>query len=368
MSPIAAITRRTRRLYRRRMPAVGAAPGEMVVAQDAHPTSMRIIAYDADRLVEKDSATLADADRLAAQGLVVWIDVQGLADMDLIRDIGRRFNVHHLALADAVNVGQRPKMDAYDDHMFIAVRMVTVEQQNSLQWEQVGVLKGEGWVVTFQERPGDCLEPLRERIRAGRVTLRRSRADYLAAMIVDAIVDGYFPVLEAFGERLEDLEERSIRGSTDESVLEEIYKSRRDLMTFRRAVWPLRESLLRLQHDASEHFSEPVLPYLRDTLDHTMQVVDVVESYREIAGSLVEVYLSMVGHRTNEVMRVLTVLASIFIPLTFFAGIYGMNFEHIPELHLRYGYYIFWAFSVVTAVTLLIVFRRLGWLGGRQRR
>lgn len=240
-----------------------------------------------------------------------------------------------------------------------------------MEWEQVSLFLRPGLVLTFQKRHDDCLDPLRQRIREAGKVIRRSGSDYLACMVVDAIVDGYFPVLERDGDELERLEAEILAGPRVENV-RAVYRIKRDLMAFRRATWPLREALAHLMREEGGPISASARVYLRDTTDHVMQVVDVNETYRELASSLIDLYLSSVGHKTNEIMRVLTLVATIFIPLTFVAGIYGMNFDtslpgNLPELGWRYGYLFFWLVCIALGGSLLALFRRLGWLGPRER-
>lgn len=364
-------------LFRRRFTRPGAAPGEFAPPEAAPAPVMHVISYDSQMLEERRVATAEEvgeiygADREA--GRVTWVDLIGLGRPELLKELGAVFSLHPLALADTVNVGQRPKADDYGDHLYFALRMVTPAGETG-QWEQVSVFLGEGFVLSVQERPGDCMEPLRERVRQGRKTLRASGSDYLACMVLDSIVDGYFPVLEAFGEALEELEQRIVGQAErpDPGVLSEVYHAKRELMTFRRAAWPLRDTFSQLLRDPHELLSPMVLPYLRDTADHTMQVVDIVETYRELAASFVDVHLSSIANRTNEIMRVLTVVGSIFIPLTFFAGIYGMNFDtghplNMPELDWPLGYLAFWVAATLIAGAMLAMFWRLGWLGGGRR-
>lgn len=361
------------KLFHRRFTRPGAPPGEFHGEEAGDPPRMRLISYDADAIEERELAGVAELDGALKPGRVSWIDVQGLGDGELVRQLGERFALHPLALADVVNTGQRPKADEYDTALYCVVRQAMATPEREVRWEQFSLFLGEGWVLSLQEHYGDCLEPVRERLRKGRKVLRSGKADYLACMLLDALVDGYFPALEVYGERLEELEVDVMEHPTRQ-VLARVYRVKRELMAFRRASWPLRDVLSRLLRD-EESRDDPwigptVLPYLRDTADHAMQVVDILETYRELAGSFVDVYLSSISNRTNEVMRVLTVIATIFIPLTFIAGIYGMNFDthspwNLPELSWRYGYPIFWAVCVIVAGMLLYLFRRLGWLGSR---
>lgn len=355
------------KLFQRRFTRPGAPPGELSPPERFVEPRLRLMAYGGgDCEVVEGRAALdrmfASAGR-AGDGRVLWLDVSGLGDGGVVREVGERLGLHPLALSDVVNVGQRPKAEEYEDVLFVVLRQVTREGDTQA-WEQFSLFLREGLVVTFQEKDGDCLDGVRERIRAGRAQLHRSGADYLAVMLVDGIVDGYFPVLEELGEVLEELED-AILDRPGREVLQELYQLRRQLMVFRRAAYPLRDLLVRLLHADDGTFAREARPHLRDTADHAMQVADVVESFRELAASLVEVHLSAMGQRTNEVMRVLTVISTIFIPLTFLAGVYGMNFDVLPELHWGYGYAAFWAVCLATACGLLALFRRLGWLGGR---
>lgn len=331
---------------------------------------MRVIRYSPTEHTEHAPKDAHEAKALLLSGHITWIDVVGIGDPALVEAFGKLFGLHRLALSDVMNTGQRPKVDDYGESMYAAVRMVTLDDDDLIQWEQVSLFLGRDFVITFQERPGDCLDPLRLRLKSSTSMLRRSGSDYLAIQVLDSIVDGYFPVLEEYGEQLEELEAKVI-DRPDPEVLADVYRAKRELVHFRRAVWPLRDSLSQVLREGHALLSAETLPYLRDINDHVMQVVDVQESYRELAGSFIDVYLSGVSNRTNEVMKVLTVISTIFIPLTFVAGVYGMNFDpevpgNMPELRWRFGYPAFWIFTLVVATALLIVFRRLGWLGGGQ--
>ncbi len=348
-------------IFRRRYTASSAPPGTLAPTEGALPPRLHAISYNGESMEEWTPEPDADLRSLQREGRRLWIDVQGLGDGTLVERLGRQFAMHPLVVADIVNVGQRPKVEDYGSQQFSVVRMVVLEDE-AVRWEQVSVVMMRDLVLTFQERYGDCLDPLRERLRRGRKLVRESGSDYLAAMVVDGVVDGYFPVLEWYGESLESLETDVIEDPS-RAVLARIYSMKRELMSMRRAVWPLRDALSSQLRDRSALIADDTVPYIRDTSDHVMQIVDVTETYRELAGSFVDVYLSSVGHRTNEVMRVLTVIGSIFIPLTFIAGIYGMNFDEIPELHWRFGYPAFWVVSVMVTALMLLLFRRLGWLG-----
>ena len=348
------------KLFRRSFTDQGAAPGTFDIATSIPPPAIHAIAYSAADLVESDVPDLPTALSMTGPDRRLWIDIQGRPTKELLEAIGGTFGFHHLALADVANIGQRPKIEDYGDFLFCVLRM-TYKGTTGYEWEQVSLFITKQVVVSFQERPGDCFDPIRNRLRTGRKNIRSSGGDYLGAMLMDAIVDGYFPLLEDYGERLESLEARVLRDPS-RAVLAQVYHAKRELMSFRRAIWPLRDALNHLLRDGHALVKKTTLPYLRDTVDHLMQVVEVVENFRELAGSFIDVYLSSVSHRTNEVMRVLTIGATIFIPLTFVAGIYGMNFEVIPELKWKHGYLYFWGVVGLMLIGMVFLFQRLGWL------
>lgn len=358
------------RNIRRHFPKPGAAPGTLAPSPTAVQPRTHAFVYNAQSVNEIDINPETECLYAPPDGSVVWIDVQGLADTNLIQHLGEQFKLHPLLVADIVNVGQRPKVDEYADILFVVLRMVTLDAQGEIHWEQLSIVIGPNFVLSFQENHGDCLNPLRERIRTGKKPIRTSGSDYLACMIIDGVVDGYFPALEHFADRLEDIEAGVIARPMP-GMLGDIYSVKRDLMTFRRAAWPLRDAMNRLLRDGHDRIAPATEPYLRDAADHVMQVVDVIENYRELSGSFVDIYLSSVANRTNATMRVLTVIATIFIPLTFLAGVYGMNFDtrdttNMPELHWRYGYLAFWTICLFLGGGMMLAFWRLGWLSRRD--
>jgi len=344
---------------RKRRPPPGSVPGTLAIPPGAPPPRLHIFSYDAEHVLEQDVSDVETLAQLRAEARVLWVDVQGLGDERVLRRLGELFALHPLLLADVVNVGQRPKVEDYDNVHLIVTR--TVEPNGSdLDVDQVSLVLGPSFVLSIQERPGDPFDPVRERLRAGGV-IRRMRADYLAYALLDTVVDGYFPVLETLGEDLERLEEDVI-GAPGPHSLEQIHGARRRLVTLRRTIWPLREELASLSRDDTGAFSRPVRVYVRDTYDHAVQAVDVVETYRELTGSLMDVYLSSMSQRTNDVMKVLTVVSTIFIPLTFIVGIYGMNFDWMPELRVWWAYPVVWAVMIAIATGLYTTFRARGWL------
>jgi magnesium transporter len=268
-------------------------------------------------------------------------------------------------MEDAVNVPQRPKAEAYERQHLVITRMSRILAGGAIDIEQVSLFIGSHYLLSIQERPGDVFDPVRERIRAGKGLIRRSGSDYLAYALIDAILDGYYPVLEQLGDRLQTIEDRILHQATRASQ-QGIHRVRRDLLVLRRAVWPQREAVGALVREESPLITPTVRQYLRDCLDHAAQIMDVIDTYRELASNLMDMQLSSMGQRTNEVMKVLTIMASIFIPLTFMAGLYGMNFEYLPELHYRWAYPALLGVMAGVVIGMLVYFRRRGWLGGGE--
>lgn len=353
--------------FRKRRPAVGAAPGTLVIPPTAEPPVIRVIDYSPDGVDEREVASVEEVRRAPETGTVTWVDVQGLGDEAVIRRIGEIFGIHALALEDAVNVPQRPKSESYTRYQLFITRMGRVGSAGraSLDTEQVSIFLGERFVLTLQEKRGDSFDPVRHRIRNGIGPLRTSGPDYLAYSLIDTVIDGYYPILEEIGDYLDELEE-AVFVRACRSDLRKIHEVRRQLMSMRRAVWPQREALSSLIRDENPLVGETVRVHLRDVYDHAVQVIDVTETYRELAASLMDIYLSAVSQRTNEVMKVLTIIGSIFIPLTFVAGIYGMNFEYMPELDERWAYPALWVIMLLIAMAMVWLFWRRGWIGGGE--
>lgn len=352
-------------LFHKRHPPVGARPGTLVIPEGAPPPRLHVFDYGPGHCQTTEIATVEEVRPFLASPSVTWVDVQGLGDEAMLREIGELFGIHSLALEDAVNVPQRPKYEAYEQHQLFITRMGWVASRElDLETEQVSIFLGDGFVLTLQERHGDLFDPVRERIRAGKGPIRRSGPDYLAYALIDTVIDGYYPILEQMGEYLEDLEE-AIFTRARRADLRRVYHVKRQLLALRRAVWPQREAVNALIRDENPLVSQQVRIYLRDCYDHAVQVIDVTETFRELASNLMDMYLSAVSQRTNDVMKVLTIMASIFIPLTFLAGIYGMNFERMPELDTPWAYPALLAVMAVIALLMLVYFWRRGWLGAR---
>ncbi len=352
-------------MFRKRHPEPGAAPGSMVIPPGALPTRLRVMDYDAARLDELEVSTVRELARFRSSRSVTWIDVQGLGNPSMLEELAAMFSIHRLALADVANVPQRPKVEPYDDNVLIITRMIRMNHPPTLNVEQLSILLGPGHVITFQEEYGDVLDSVRSHLRMGG-TIRHSGADYLAYSILDAVVDGYYPVLETIGDYFETVEDEVVtRPSTD--ALCRIHFLRRELLKLRRSIWPQRDAINSLIRDELPLISNSVQVFIRDCHDHAVQIAEVVESYRELTASLMEVYLSSVSNRLNEIMKLLTVIATVFIPLTFIVGVYGMNFDYMPELHYRWAYPIVWLIVLVIGSGLIFKFWRWGWLSDGSR-
>jgi len=357
--------RRKRRDLRRRT-APGHVPGAIVVDPAAPAPVVHVIAYGPNELVERELADLDALDELTRRMPGVWVDVQGLGDAETIHRLGAAFALHPLALEDVVNTHQRAKVEDYGDHLFLVARMLTPNHR--MDTEQVSIFLGKGFVVTFQERPGDCLEPVRRRLRGGKGRLRGAGADHLAYALLDALVDAYFPVLEACGERLDAFDDE-VTAAPNRTSLAHIHALRGDLLLVRRTVWPLRDALGNLIREPNTLVSDETRLFLRDCYDHTVQIIDLVETYREMCSDLRDFSLSAVNNRMSEVMKVLTIIATLFMPLSFLAGVYGMNFDpnvspwNMPELRWPLGYPFALGLMAIVAAGQIYFFRRRGWLG-----
>ncbi len=348
----------------RRGPATGASPGEMLVPEGSPAPRIRVIAYGPANLDEHEVADPHDLTAFAAAGGAnAWIDVEGFGDQPILETVGEVLGIHPLAMADVVHVPQRPKVEMHDGRLLVVTQMARVTAGGTIDLEQVSLVLGEGFVVSFQERPGDVFDPVRERIRADGTRIRQLGADYLLYSLIDAVIDGYFPVVEALGGVVDALEEEVVEGPSRAS-LARIHSTRRTLLTLHRVQWRQRDAIGSLLRDDGLPFTEAVKPFLRDAHDHAFQTLDALATYRDMLAGLMDLHLSSASHRMNEVMKTLTIVATIFIPLTFLAGVYGMNFEHMPELHWRWGYPAVWLVMSGLAVGLVVWFRRRGWLGG----
>ncbi|NEP55688.1 MAG: magnesium/cobalt transporter CorA [Symploca sp. SIO2G7] len=340
----------------------GTVPGTLNIDADSSPPTIILIDYNETKATRLPIQTPEACHPYLNTESVSWVDVAGLGNEEILQRLGQVFQLHPLILEDVVNVPQRPKVEYYEEQLVIIARMVMPKPKEDGFWsEQVSFVLGKHYLLTVQEEPlRDCFQPVRDRIRSNTGRVRNTGADYLAYALLDAVIDGFFPVLEDYGERIEALEDEVILNPTPHT-LEKIYQVRRELLALRRAIWPQRSTINSLIRDASSLINPDVQIYLRDCYDHTIQVLDVVETYRELASSLMDVYLSSVGNKMNEIMKVLTIISTIFIPLTFIAGVYGMNFKYMPELNWTWGYFVCWLVMTAISVVLFFFFWRRGW-------
>lgn len=338
-------------------------PGTVEFVGEKRIESVRIsiLDYDEAHLNEQESIPLDDCYAARDSRSVSWINVTGLHDTDLLKNLGQHFGLHPLVLEDIVNTNQRPKLEDYDDYIYLVLRMLFYDADTEeVSAEQVSLVLGPNYVLSFHEREGDVFDPVRQRIRGGKGQIRKLGPDYLAYALLDAIVDSYFAILEVIAERIEDLEQRLATNATAD-LLGEIYEVKREVIFLRKSVWPLREVGSGLERGESKLIQKGTRVFLRDVYDHNVQVLDAIESFRDLVAGLQDLYLSSVSNRMNEVMKVLTIIATIFVPLTFVAGIYGMNFEYMPELAWKWGYPLFWVVIGGIAGVMVSFFRRRGW-------
>jgi magnesium transporter len=342
----------------------GSAPGTLIPVGERKVEQSRItlLDYDAQQLQEKEVSDIREVLPLKDAPTVTWVNIDGLHDMDLIRRTGEVFGIHPLTLEDIVNTGHRPKMEEFETYLLIVFKMLYFDDvKNHIETEQVSLVLGERFLLSFQEIPGDVFAPVRERLRKGKGRIRKSDCSYLAYALIDAVVDHYFLVLEVLGEKIEDLEQNLLSDPTRDG-LRTLYELKRELIYFRKQIWPMRELLSNLTKEDSSFVNPSINVFLNDVHDHTIQVIDTLESFRDVLSGLLDVYLSTVSNRMNEVMKVLTIIATIFIPLSFIAGVYGMNFEYMPELKWRWAYPVLLLILLGIFVGMLLWFRRKKWL------
>ncbi|MBT8341021.1 MAG: magnesium/cobalt transporter CorA [Desulfatitalea sp.] len=344
---------------------VGSAPGTLIFVGEQRVDQARLVVmnYDGRHLDESSKDDIEQLLPMRDQPGTTWINVEGIHDMHLLERLGAGFGIHSLTLEDIANTSHRPKAEELHDYLFIVLKMLRPNvTSGQIVAEQVSLLLGHGFLISFQEAPGDVFEPVRERLRKGKGRIRSSGSDYLAYALVDAVVDHYYFILEQLDHRIEALEENLLTRKPDEQALQAIHHLRREVLYLQKQIWPLREVVGQLNKGEFDFISAGTRPFLSDVYDHVIHVLDAIENYREILSGLLELYLSTVSNRMNEVMKVLTIIATIFIPMTFVAGIYGMNFDFMPELHWRWGYWGVWAIIVAIAVVMLVYFRRKKWI------
>jgi magnesium transporter len=322
-----------------------------------------IIDYDVTRYREEVMASAAECLPFKDEPTVTWVNVDGIHRLDLLEDIGECFNLHPLVLDGIANSDQKPKTEDYGEYLFVILKMLTYDADAAeVNTEHVGLVLGANYVLSFQEgERGDVFDAIRERIRIPESRLRKTGADYLAYALIDAVVDNYFVILEQIGERISSLEEALV-ANPDPETLHQIHDLKREMIILRKSVWPLREVVNGLTRGDSKLVHDSTVVFLQDVYDHTIQVIDGVETYRDILAGMLDLYLSTLSYKMNEVMKVLTIIATVFIPLTFIAGVYGMNFLYMPEIGWRWSYPLLWFVFVATAVAMLFLFKRKKWL------
>lgn len=352
------------RIAKRSSAQIGLRPGALVYTGEKKSETIKItlIDYDETQFQEKEIRTVEECLPFKDSSTVTWVNIDGIHQIEIIEKIGNLFNIHPLVLEDIASIDQRPKMEDLGDYIFVVLKMLYLGEKNiEIKDEQVSLVLASKFVISFQESEGDVFNSVRERIRTGKGRIRKMGTDYLCHALIDAVVDNYFVILENFGEKISSLEEELVTNPTPKTM-HAIHSLKREIVFLRKFVWPLREVINGLERGESKLIKKTTTIYLKDLYDHTIQVIDTIETFRDMVSGILDIYLSSISNRMNEVMKVLTIIATIFIPLTFIAGVYGMNFKYMPELEFRFGYYIIWSVMIFLAVTMLIYFKKRKWL------
>lgn len=352
------------RLLKKRSVKAGLPPGSLVHIGEEKPLKPRITAlhYNEEECRETEIEDIGQYLSQKGTPNVTWINVDGISHAETVEKIGKHFNLHPLLLEDIMNSDQRPKMEDYDDHLFVVFKKIYFEENSiAIHAEQISMVLGAGFVITFHEHEGSVFDPVRQRLRNGKGRIRKMGADYLAYSLMDIVVDNYFTVLETLGERMEDLEVQLVTNpGTD--TLKTIQSLKGSMIYLRKIVWPLREVISSMERGQSPLIHDSMRVYLRDVYDHSIHIMDTIETFRDMLAAMLDIYLSSISNKMNEVMKVLTIIATIFIPLTFIVGLYGMNFEYMPELKLRWGYPVILLFMLVVCVLMIVYFKRKKWI------
>lgn len=351
-------------IIKRRSKKSGLSPGTLVhIGQKkAEKVSVSLLDFKDEHFEEKTILNPPDAVAYKDTKTVSWLNINGIHDVHVIEEIGKVYNLHPLTLEDIVNTEQRPKLEEFEDYIFIVLRFLSFDPvHDKLDSEQVSIILGKNYVISFQERDSDIFQTVRERIRGGKGRIRTMGADYLAYALLDAVVDNYFGVLETYGDKIGILEDQILQNPTPQAI-EALHHFKRTAIVLRKSVWPLREVLALLDRQESKLITKTTRIFIRDVYDHTIQVIDTVESLRDLLASMIEIYLSNISNRLNSVMKTLTIIATIFMPLTFVTGLYGMNFEFMPELKWHMGY--FWVLGVMACISIgmIAMFKKRGWI------
>ncbi|MBN2868545.1 MAG: magnesium/cobalt transporter CorA [Flavobacteriaceae bacterium] len=343
---------------------LGQIPGALVYTGQKESTKLHLQAFDYNEnsFNEKELKTIEEAFIFKDTDTVTWVNLNGLSYINEIEKIGSYYQLHPLILEDIVNTSQRPKIDEYKDYIFIVLKMMYYDENEQVISEQVSFVLGKNYVLTFQEAEGDVFDSVRERIRYKKGRIRTEGADYLLYALIDAIVDHYYAIIETMGNKIEDLEDELFNGISQEEISQQIQNLKREVLKIRRAIFPLREIIGRVEKDPNNLIEEQTTHFFRDVYDHIIQVTENLDIYREMIWSLMDMYMTTISNKMNEVMKVLTIIATIFIPLTFIAGVYGMNFVNMPELQYKYGYYVVWVVMILIFLAMLYYFKRKKWL------
>ena len=351
------------RFFHRGAGKIGLPPGTLVHIGEKRIDRpfISLMDYSKDHLTEKTVDAIETVFPLKDEPTVTWININGIHDIELIEKIGSHFAIHPLSLEDIVNTSQRPKLELFDDYLFLVCKMLSYDETDGkVRSEQISLVLGDSFLISFQEMEGDVFHMVRERIRKAKGRIRSQGPDYLAYALLDAIVDHYFLVLEAFGTSIETLEEAVVSAASP-GIITDLHDMKREMIFLRKQIWPLREVLAQLTKNDIDQIEEKTTLYLRDVHDHAIQIMDAIDSMKDLLSGLFDIYLSLQGNHMNEVMKVLTIIATLFIPLSFVAGVYGMNFTLMPELNWRWGYPMFWGVILTMVIGMVVYFRKRRW-------
>ncbi|SFU66413.1 magnesium transporter [Pustulibacterium marinum] len=341
---------------------IGMAPGTVTYMGDKEDVSLHVevIDYNKDHYSIKNYNTVEETYHLGTEDTITWTNITGLGNVDDIKRLGTFYNIHPLILEDIVDPHQRPRVDEYEDYIFVIAKMLYYKDKE-LVVEHISIVMGEDYVLTFQESEFDVFDGLRARLEAGRGRIRTEKSDYLLFCILDSVIDNYFLIVEALAEKIENLEDELFE-DPQESASQEIQELKRESLRVRKNIFPLREVVSRLEKTEVSYVYPQTINYYKDLYDNIVQVIETIEIYRDMIWGMVDLYMSTMSNKMNNVMKVLTIIATIFIPLTFIAGIYGMNFDYMPELHYKYGYFVVWGIMIVMLVAMVYYFKRKKWL------
>ena len=352
------------RFFKKREEIKGLSPGSLVFIgnKKVENIRLRVIDYDQTQLKEDELKDIAEGAEFKRTNTVTWINVDGLHDLALMKEIGSAFDLHPLLLEDILNTGQRPKFEEFDNCLFLVLKMLRYDKEKQIIIaEQLSLVLGDTFLLTFQEQPGDVFEPVRERIRKQKGRIRGAGIDYLAYALLDTVVDNYIFIIERLGEQIEDIEQEVLE-KAEPAVMEKINTFKREMNFLRKSIRPAREAIIQLSKLDSELIHDQTIPFLKDLQDLITQATEAIDTYRDMLSDQLNLYNSVISNRMNDIMKVLTIFAAIFIPLTFIAGIYGTNFEYLPELKFKYSYFFFWGVMLAVTGVMLIFFRKKKWL------